>query len=153
MLRYLCLLIAVAVAGCAGSGADSSNGDGQSDAVQVVGEAVMRLESAAPGDGVRTFGDRLTRGQVDAIGAWTLRSEITHRRLRCATYEAGLQVGRGDQGCTRVDWLGTPVFGSPMTQCNGATRIHSRTGNLGLGAQATADANCVRVLTLCTGPC
>lgn len=157
MLRPLCLMIAVCTAGCAGSGAGSNDGDGQQTTAKVVAESIMGLDAAAPnaaqGDRARTFGNQQARGQVGADGAWTLRSEVTHRGLRCAAYEAGLQVGRGDPGCTRVEWLGSPVFGSPLTQCNGATRIHSGTGNLGLGDSALGGANCVRVLTRCTGRC
>jgi hypothetical protein len=149
-------LVAVVLAtGCATQGSNPSTADGQAPRVLAVMDVPLAPAAggASDGTGARTFGSGPIQGRVDASGAWSLRGEITHRRLRCATYELGLITGRGDASCTRVDWVTEADFATRLTHCNAATRIHSGGGTLGLAGPAIASINCVRVVTRCTGAC
>lgn len=94
-----------------------------------------------------------TRGRVDDSGAWNLRTSVTHRRLRCATYETGIQLGRGNADCSNVRWTSPVQFGTRRTQCNAATLIHAGGGELAITSDTFEASNCVRVVTQCSGPC
>ena len=160
MLRYIRrlasgLVAVVLSAGCASQGTDPSAAAGQEPRVMALTD--LSLASAAAGGseeaGARTFGSGPIQGRVDASGTWSLRGEITHRGLRCATYELGLIAGRGDASCTQVDWVTEADFATRLTHCNAATRIHSGGGNLGLRGPGVESINCVRVVIRCTGAC
>jgi hypothetical protein len=107
--------------------------------------------SAGPEAAKKRFQSRGLQGWLAADGAWQLRAEVDHGRLRCATYETGIQIGTGDADCTAVTWLTRPAFGSRQTHCNSASRIHSGGGELSLEPDAFGAANCVRVLVRCSG--
>ena len=94
-----------------------------------------------------------TRGQVDDSGAWSIRTAVTHTRLRCATYETGIQLGRGNADCSNVRWMSPVQFGTRRTQCNAATLIHVGGGEFTITSDTFEASNCVRVVTQCSGPC
>lgn len=94
-----------------------------------------------------------TRGQVSESGAWNIRTAVTHTRLRCATYETGIQLGQGNADCSDVRWLSAAQFGTRQTHCNSATLIHTGGGELGATKATFEASNCVRVVTRCNGPC
>jgi hypothetical protein len=99
------------------------------------------------------FQQKDIRGWVRETGAWNISNAVAHTRLRCATYETGIQVGVGNPECSDVRWL-TPVqFGTRQTQCNSATTIHSGGGQLDAGEGAFQESTCVRVVTRCDGAC
>ena len=101
----------------------------------------------------RTFKGTETQGSIDAAGAWNLSTGVTHNRLRCATYETGIQLGKGNPACTKVEWLTEADFGSSRRHCNNAVMIHKGTGKLVGSNDAYQNATCVRVVTKCTGAC
>lgn len=138
-------------AGCATRGSDPSTAGGPES--RILSLADLPLATAGGPDRVRTFGSRAIQGRVDDSGAWSLRGEISHRSLRCASYELGLIAGRGNAACTRVDWVTEPDFATRLTHCNAATRIHSGGGALRIPRPAVESINCVRVVTRCTGAC
>ena len=149
------LVAVVLAAGCATQGSNPSTADGQAPRVLAVADLPLAPAAAGGSDGAgaKTFGSGPIQGRVDASGAWSLRGEITHRRLRCATYELGLIAGRGNSACTQVDWVTEADFATRLTHCNAATRVHSGGGTLGLRGPALESINCVRVVTRCTGAC
>lgn len=101
----------------------------------------------------KTFQGRDVRGEVDPTGAWSIRAAVTHTRLRCATYETGIQLGQGNLDCSTVRWLTDVQLGTRQTHCNSALRVHTGGGELPLAKDALDLSNCVRVVTRCTGPC
>ena len=101
----------------------------------------------------KEFGRRDTRGWIRVTGAWNISTAVTHTRLRCATYETGIQIGEGDPGCSEVRWLGEVQFGTRQTHCNSATLIHSGGGTLAGTNGVFETASCVRVVTRCDGAC
>lgn len=101
----------------------------------------------------REFRDRDTRGWINATGAWNLTSPVVHTRLRCATYETGIQIGKGNPACSQVKWLTDIKYGSRRTQCNNAIVIHTGEGEFTEMRQLFEHSTCVRVVTRCKGPC
>jgi hypothetical protein len=90
---------------------------------------------------------------VQASGSWNISAEVRHDRLRCATYETGIRLGQGDASCKEIEWLTDVQYGTRMTQCNGATLIHSGGTRLSLPPSSIGTANCVGVVVRCTGAC
>ena len=101
----------------------------------------------------KEFQRRDTRGWIRATGAWTISSTVVHTRLRCATYETGIQLGAGDPGCSQVEWLTNADYGTRQTHCNSATLIHAGGGELADMDGIFDAATCVRVVTRCAGTC
>ena len=97
-----------------------------------------------------TFQDFNVSGWVDEQGLWSIRSEVHHARLRCATYEVGIQLGKGLLSCSNVTWLTSVEFASRVRHCNGATRIHTGGGRF-MDTAVVEAANCVRVAVRCEG--
>ena len=127
------------------------------DSSRIVGTLDLPLSPVAnSGTGqpaARAFQGRDIQGQIDESGAWTIRTAVTHTRLRCATYETGIQLGQGNTDCSVVQWLSDARFGTRETHCNSATLIHTGGGELDAPKDTLEAANCVRVVTRCFGPC
>jgi hypothetical protein len=151
---HLLLLLPVAVAliaGCAASPVD------ESEATQ--GERLVRQTALPARPTVASQGaDRLfeaprIRVSLAPAGAWSLRTEVTHPRLRCGSYATRVRFGTGNADCSRVEWL-TPVsIGPARRQCNGATLVHSDSGSLSLVPEQMRRLNCAEVAVQCTGAC
>ena len=92
---------------------------------RIVRQVDLQLRPGASDDGERVFRDASLRGTATASGAWRVRAEIVHPRLRCASYQLGLRFGSGDAACEDVDWRTGNDFLPSRTQCNNATLIHS----------------------------
>jgi hypothetical protein len=139
----------IAIAGCA-TGASTQTG-----VPRIASQVDMPLRPVASGSqgASWTFNARGIRGTVQASGSWNISAEVRHDRLRCATYETGIRLGQGDASCKEVAWLTDVQFGTRMTQCNGATLIHSGGGKLNQGPAGVDSANCVGVVVRCTGAC
>ena len=151
--RLPCLLLAATtlLVGCA---SPSTEGQSGAETPRVVRQIVLPLRAtAAPRSAARVLEASGVNGTLAADGTWTLRAEVTHPRLRCGTYSAGMEFGIGDADCSRVDWVAPARFGSPRRQCNGATLIHSSNGSLPLSAAEVDRLNCARVSVQCTGVC
>jgi hypothetical protein len=152
------LLPALLLVSCAAQqpGEDASEGR-SSETSRIVGTLDLPL-TPAPAPGARQpvtkeFQGRDTRGRVNESGAWSIRTAVTHTRLRCATYETGIQLGRGNADCSTVRWLSPLQLGTRQTQCNSATLIHTGGGELALPKDTFDVSNCVRVVTRCNGAC
>ena len=101
----------------------------------------------------RTFQGTEMQGLIGKAGAWNLSTGVTHNRLRCATYETGIQLGKGNPACTKVEWLTEADFGSSRRHCNSAVMIHKGSGKLTGSNDVYQTSTCVRVVTKCTGAC
>ena len=101
----------------------------------------------------RTFQGTETQGSIGEAGAWNLSTGVTHNRQRCATYETGIQLGKGNPACTKVEWLTEADFGSSRRHCNSAVMIHKGSGKLTGSNDVYQTSTCVRVVTKCTGAC
>jgi len=155
MQRLLFIIGLLAVGGCATD--EAARSDGAQDAPRIIQETKLPLsavrQGAQPAERRWTFTTQSIQGSLDASGAWSVRAEIDHPRLRCATYEAGIRVGRGDSSCDNVEWLTAPQFGPERRQCNQATVVHSGTGRIDLPQGASGHINCVGVVVRCSGAC
>jgi hypothetical protein len=123
------------------------------EAPSVVRALVQPLEPPRGTAGEREFTAGSSRGALDAAGNWRLRAEISHPRIRCATYQVGMRFGVGDAACETVDWQTGPTLLPSRTQCNNATLIHSGEGLLDLPSNQIRALNCVRVSVQCSGTC
>lgn len=152
-LNLLTLVACFALAGCAAD--DALRPDSPPERARIVRQVDLPLREQRPSsDGEvasKTFQARGLEGWLTANHSWRLRAEVGHGRLRCATYEIGIQFGSGDAACSAVSWQTAPAFGSRQIQCNAATRIHSGGGELDLQPGAFEGLNCVRVLVRCAG--
>lgn len=108
---------------------------------------------AANKDSSRTFKGTETNGSIQMSGAWSLSTLVVHSRLRCATYETGIQIGRGNPGCENVKWMTEADFGSSRRHCNSAVMIHTGSGQFANNEEVYNSSTCVRVVTKCTGAC
>ena len=155
MWRLLPFLLLVS---CAAQEPHDSVSEAQrSDGSRIVGTLDLPL-SPAPASGVqqpatKEFQGRDARGRIGESGAWSIRTSVTHTRLRCATYETGIQLGQGNADCSNVRWLSTAQFGTEQTHCNSATLVHTGGGELPATNETFELYNCVRVVTRCTGAC
>lgn len=108
---------------------------------------------AANKESSRTFQGTETNGSIQMSGVWSLRTSVVHSRLRCATYETAIQVGRGHPGCKNVKWMTEADFGSSCRHCNSAVMTHTGSGQLANNEEVYNSSTCARVVTKCTGAC
>ena len=101
----------------------------------------------------REFSRRGARGWIQQTGAWHISSAVVHTRLRCATYETGIQLGKGNPACTNVEWLTNVDYGTRRTHCNSATLVHTGGGGFANMADIFETSTCVRVVIRCEGIC
>ena len=111
------------------------------------------LKNGADQGAVRTFQGTETHGSIGETGTWNLRTGVTHNRLRCATYETGIQLGKGNPACTKVEWQTDISYGSSRRHCNSAVMIHQGSGKFTGSNDIYQSSTCVRVVTKCTGAC
>ncbi len=154
-LFLIAVIAGFLIAGCTSDG--PTRVGGTDDAPRIVAEVDLPLQEAAPSQASsptrKAFEARPFRGWLDETGAWALRAEVHHPRLRCATYETGIRFGVGDASCANARWLSNTTYGTRQTQCNGATRVHANEGQLDPPLTALGAVNCVRVLVRCFGAC
>lgn len=153
-MRKIPILIALALTvGCAAE--QPTRDETAGDVFRVVQQADVALRPAGASSSRdaagRVFSAGAIRGTLQDDGTWTLRTEVAHTRLRCATYETGIRLGIGDGSCANARWLTDIERATRQTQCNAATVIHSGGGEIDLPTDAIESANCVRVLVGCTG--
>lgn len=106
-----------------------------------------------PGEPGKEFRMNETEGWIAANGAWQIRTAVAHARLRCATFEVGIQLAAGAPGCEQPAWLTETVYGTRQRHCNAATLIHSGGGEQSISREVFENASCVRVVTRCSGNC
>jgi hypothetical protein len=153
MHRLLFIIGLLAIGGCATD--EAARSDGAEESSRIIQETRLPLNTARagakPAERRWTFETRSIQGSLDGSGAWSLRAEIDHPRLRCATYEAGIRVGRGDASCNNVEWLTAPQFGPERLQCNQAAAVHAGSGRFDLPQGASGGISCVGVVVRCRG--
>jgi hypothetical protein len=155
MWRLLPILLLMSCA--AQQPGDTASQGRVSETSRIVGILDLPL-TPAPASGAsqpatKEFQGRDTRGWIREPGTWSISTAVTHTRLRCATYEMGIQLGQGNADCSDVRWLSPVQFGTRQTHCNIATLIHSGGGKLATRRDAFEASNCVRVVTRCNGAC
>lgn len=101
----------------------------------------------------KVFSQRETRGRILQTGAWNISSVVVHTRLRCGTYETGVQLGKGNPACSDVEWLTDIDYGTRRTHCNSAALVHTGGGEFANMTDLFEASTCVRVITRCEGAC
>ncbi len=101
----------------------------------------------------RAFAKQGIEGWLDQTGAWQIEAEIHHDRIRCGTYETGIQLGKGKPACSDVDWLTGIEFVARQRQCNSATRLHRGSGRFAEAASRLEQVSCARLVVRCEGTC
>ena len=152
------LLPALLLASCAAQQPGDTVSEGRvSETSRIVGILDLPLTPApAPGTSqpaTKEFQGRDTRGWIRESGTWSISTAVTHTRLRCATYETGIQLGQGNEGCSDVRWLSPVRLATRQTHCNSATLIHTGGGEIPVTKDTFDVSNCVRVVTRCDGAC
>jgi len=99
------------------------------------------------------FGAGEFKGWLDRRGEWHVEGDVTHVGLLCGVYETGLRFGRGNPGCTNVQWLSEVHYGSRRTQCNGATVKHAAWHNEPALEGQFERITCAERVIRCTGNC
>ncbi len=101
----------------------------------------------------RTFEKQGIKGWLDETGVWHIEAEVHHGRLRCGTYETGIQLGRGNPACSDVEWLTGVESVTRQRHCNSATRLHRGGGRFSEAASRFEEVSCVRLVVRCEGTC
>jgi hypothetical protein len=148
----------ILLASCASDGHKGSSDDEspsrQELVVNILDLPLTKSSRAGTGQApVKEFQQGSTRGWIDASGAWEIGNPVAHTRLRCGTYEVGVQFGSGDPRCSKVRWRTDVQYGTRRTHCNSATLIHAGGGTLPDWDYSVGTLSCVRVVTRCSGIC
>lgn len=101
----------------------------------------------------KVFKDLEYEGWLNSEGDWNIQGKVSHNRLRCATYELGVQLGKGSPACLNVKWISGISYGTRKEQCNSVAMNHSGGGEIELLETKINDITCVKVVTKCTGTC
>jgi hypothetical protein len=151
-LLAVCLLVS-----CAANDQQPSAGGKQSDQARIVRQLELPVASSTDiidGQSVKkTFHRQGVQGWLDETGAWRIEGEVHHGRLRCANYEMGIQLGRGNPACADAEWLTDVEYATRVRQCNSASRLHAGGGKFSETANRFNEVSCVRVLVRCAGTC
>ena len=150
LLRFS-LMFVILLTACA------TNDEKQPDQGRIVRLVELPLTSAprsVPGQPPRrVFEKQGIQGWLDETGAWNIEAEVHHGRIRCGTYETGIQLGRGNPACSDVQWLTGVEFVARQRQCNSATRLHRGSGRFSEAASRLESVSCVRLVVRCEGTC
>lgn len=129
----------------------------QSDPGRIVRQVELPVTSPAQNANAqpsrKTFQATGMQGWLDETGYWHIESEIHHGRLRCATYAAGLQFGKGNPACSDVEWLTGVDYATRLRHCNSATRLHAGGGMFAATTNRLEAVSCVRIVVHCEGVC
>jgi hypothetical protein len=101
----------------------------------------------------KTFADSEYSGWVSNDGNWFIKGNVVHTRLRCGTYQLGVQLGKGSPACLNVKWLSGVYYGTRREHCNSAVLVHQGGGEVEEIKLLVEQATCVRIVTKCTGVC
>jgi len=105
-----------------------------------------------PKDAVRkNFGDGNFSGWVSTDSNWYIKGRVPHSRLRCVTYELGVQLGKGAPACLNVKWVSGVHYGTRKSQCNSSDMLHIGGGEVPEFKTVLREATCVRIVTRCSG--
>lgn len=101
----------------------------------------------------KSFQGDTVEGWLQQNGDWFIKGTVTHSRLRCATYQLGLQLGKGNPSCLNVEWISEIQYGTMQQQCNSAPVQHTGGGSMPELQNLLEQATCVQVVVKCTGTC
>lgn len=101
----------------------------------------------------KSFQGDTVEGWLQQNGDWFIKGTVTHTRLRCATYQLGVQIGKGNPSCLNVEWISEIQYGTMQQQCNSAPVQHTGGGNMPELQNLLKQATCVQVVVKCTGTC
>lgn len=101
----------------------------------------------------KTFKSFNVEGWLSDNGEWHIKGTVTHNRLRCATYQLGVQLGKGNPACLNVEWVSDVQYGTTRQHCNSAPLEHVGGGKIPALSTILKDATCARVVVRCTGIC
>ena len=136
---------------------ETATGSQAPDSFRIVRILEVPLEpSSGQGSGnlpVLAFQHRESSGRIEKDGVWSITGPVTHNRIRCATYETGIQFGRGNPACAHVEWQTGIEYGTRQTHCNSATLIHRGGGRFTDVEGFFGTLTCARVVTRCSGAC
>jgi len=99
----------------------------------------------------KKFDDGNFSGWLSTDASWQIKGRVGHNRLLCATYELGVQLGKGAPACLNVKWIPGVYFGTRKNQCNSSTVLHTGGGEVPEFKTQLHQATCVRVVTNCFG--
>lgn len=152
-LLPFCLLVSCAV----NDQRESAAGDKPSVQARIVRQVELPLEPASVSISGRSprrvFQRRGLQGWLDETGAWHIEGEVEHGRLRCATYEMGIQLGRGKPACAEPEWVTGVEYGTRLRHCNSASRLHAGGGVFPQTAFRFDEVSCARIVVRCEGVC
>lgn len=151
------LLPVLLMVSCAVNDQQQPDGGNQSGQGRIVRQVELPVEPSVQAmrgqPAKKTFQRQGVQGWLDDAGTWHIRSEVHHGRLRCATYETGIQLGRGNPACSAVEWLTGIEYTTRLRHCNSATRLHAGSGQFPAMANRLQEVSCVRVVIRCEGTC
>ncbi len=131
--------------------------DTQSDQGRIVRQFELPLassvQSAAGQPARKTFQIKGMQGWLDQTGSWQIMGEVHHGRLRCASYEVGVQYGSSSAACSDVEWLTGVEYATRLRHCNSATRLHIGGGSFPALADRLEAVSCARLIVRCQGIC
>jgi len=152
-LLPVCLLVSCAV----NDQPQPASDENLSSQFRVVRQVELPVESSAPViDGQpsrKIFQITGMQGWLDETGAWHIKGDVHHGRLRCGTYETGIQLGSGGPACADVEWLTGVEYATRLRHCNSASRLHAGGGEFPQAANRFEEVSCVRVVVRCEGTC
>lgn len=158
-LRPVCLLLACcSLVSCAASDQKQSASDeNQAAQFRIVSRTqatlVPSMQFISGQSSRSTFQQQGIQGWVDETAAWQVSGWVNHGRLRCATYEMGIQLGRGNPDCSAVEWLTDVEYVTRLRHCNSAKRLHTGDGRFSGMPNRLEGASCVRAVVRCEGAC
>ena len=152
------LLPVILLVSCAvGEHKRNATDESQSDGYRIVNILDMPLNLPSKSNSeqplTKEFQRSDTQGWIRETGTWNISKTVTHTGLRCATYETGIQLGKGTPACSQVEWLTDIEYGTRQTHCNSATLIHSGGGEFADMNGIVEASTCVRVVIRCRGAC
>jgi len=135
-----------------------ASGEDQPDQWRIVRQVKLPVGSSAQTingqPSKKTFQRQGMEGWLDNTGAWHIEMDVHHGRLRCGSYETGIQLGRGNPACSDdVEWLTGVQYATRLRHCNSASRLHAGGGEFSDAANRLHDVTCVRVVVRCEGIC
>lgn len=78
---------------------------------------------------------------------------VQHRGLLCADYEVGVRFGKGNPGCTNVEWLAPAKYVTSRKQCNNALVNHRGADTEARLAGLFEQVTCAEQIVRCYGNC
>ena len=79
-------------------------------------------------------------------GVIQFEGPVKHIGLRCATYSAGIRLGKGNPRCADVEWITDPIYLTAKKHCNNAELTHTGADKNSIAAARFKDITCGQYL-------